>query len=66
MVCVYLSTNPTETMINTTANATSLENLNRVATIGSVLALIYFLAAIVAAIGSVLASIYFLVANLLF
>ena len=53
-------------MKNTTTNATSLENLNRVATIGSVLALIYFLAAIVAAIGSVLASIYFLVANLLF
>ena len=44
-LCYYFSHNDTATMNNTTANTASLENLNLVAAISSVLASIYFLAA---------------------
>ncbi len=44
-LCYYFSHNDTTAMNNNTANTASLENLNLVAAISSVLASIYFLAA---------------------
>ena len=44
-LCYYFSRNDTTAMNNTTANTESLKNLNLVATLSSVLAGIYFLAA---------------------